>query len=111
LSEVLAELPDECHSAWNQFAAMVASQNTSGTVSESKLAGILTEILTRGKDLPAENLTYGLIAATNKPAPRAGYVVAAAAGYTPNASKPRQSSLAMSQSDLDERLQREALRG
>jgi hypothetical protein len=112
LSEVLSELPAECLDAWNQFAAMVASHNTAtGTVADTRLAGLLQDIISRTQGQSADAISAGLIAAClagdGRGAPNARYVAKAAAGYRADS---RQQSL-ISQSDLDERLQREALRG
>lgn len=111
LSEVLAELPAECHSAWNQFAAMVASHNTSGTVADTRLAGLLQDVITRTQGQSPGAISAGLIAACladdGRGVPNTRYVAKAAAGYRADS---RQQTR-VSQSDLDEMLQREAMGG
>lgn len=86
LKTALTRLPDPCRAAWEQFASMVASHNKTGTVAESRLAGLLADILNRCQDMPPAALTHGLLAACQagdgRGAPNPRYVAKAAASWT-----------------------------
>jgi hypothetical protein len=86
LQELKAKLPEECLSAWDAFEVMTANLNDSGKVSESRMAGLLMEILERTKGLPSAAINYGLLAAVTAKgggAPNPIYVSKAAHGYDP----------------------------
>jgi len=87
LSELESELNPDCAIAWQNFKAMVASHNSTGTVADTRLAAMLDRMITAAcaEQLSNEQMNHGLHAAITasggKGAPNTNYVLAAARGY------------------------------
>jgi hypothetical protein len=64
LEELELELPEACRASWNDFKAMCAARNKSKTTTTGRMAGMLTEITARCKELTPSAIAYGLETAT-----------------------------------------------